>query len=499
MLSNANNEWSEKRTIRLRFKNERLQLSYYRRIFVFVLTFTCLAASAISQASTYDLNPKKIISNIPQSDIANGILYKGSIYSVASDEESDYLMKFDGKKVSKILRQLPDGCFSPSPQTIFENKLLLIGYCEIARSGDFKGSVFAWNGFSAVNLANTYPEMSTMSIYGAINCGGKLYLIGEQSGIWVAGSSITRVAASRGDSFACNSSTFFYSIEGIIYSNEGSQPLISKQSGLNYLGNPISIGSKIYFQGGLAADAIDSLWSFDSSTKQLDQVSNFYTPLPIEIDGTLYSSGYNKSTGTELYSFPESGPQLERDINPGKESSTPSGLVNYQGELFFYTKDGLLWRLTNGHLYPIVDVKKLPGETNATRLRHIFVLNETLYLATSPEGSGIENYDIWSYKNSAQFIENFVTPTNLKFGENVFIPVVANSKAIASHSVSGVCTAKLANVVTTVKGKKVTTKMLKVTSGTKAGICLIDLTAPTSGKYLNLKKVVQIKVSKTGK
>jgi hypothetical protein len=54
-------------------------------------------------------------------------------------------------------------------------------------------------------------------------------------------------------------------------------------------------------------------------------------------------------------------------------------------------------------------------------------------------------------------------------------------------------------VVTTVKGKKVTTKMLKVTAGKKAGTCLVDLTAPTSGKYLDLKKVVQIKVNKTGK
>ena len=103
------------------------------------------------------------------------------------------------------------------------------------------------------------------------------------------------------------------------------------------------------------------------------------------------------------------------------------------------------------------------------------------------------------YKPIVQSIVGFKAPKALKFKGTINLPLITNTKAVAWFRVTGPCTAKVANVTTTVKGKKVTTKMLKVTAGKKAGTCLVDLTAPTSGKYLDLKKVVQIKVSKTGK
>jgi hypothetical protein len=103
------------------------------------------------------------------------------------------------------------------------------------------------------------------------------------------------------------------------------------------------------------------------------------------------------------------------------------------------------------------------------------------------------------YKPIVQSIVGLKAPKALKFKGTVNLPLITNTKALAWFRVTGPCTAKLANIITKVKGKNVTTKMLKVTAGKKAGICLVDLTAPTSGKYLDLKKVVQIKVSKTGK
>ena len=103
------------------------------------------------------------------------------------------------------------------------------------------------------------------------------------------------------------------------------------------------------------------------------------------------------------------------------------------------------------------------------------------------------------YKPIVQSIVGLKAPKALKFKGTVNLALITNTKAVAWFRVTGPCSAKIANVVTKVKGKKVTTKMLKVTAGKKAGTCLVDLTAPTSGKYLDLKKVVQIKVSKTGK
>lgn len=102
------------------------------------------------------------------------------------------------------------------------------------------------------------------------------------------------------------------------------------------------------------------------------------------------------------------------------------------------------------------------------------------------------------YKPLVQTITGLTSPKALKFSGTTNLNVITNTKATAAFTVSGPCSAKLANVTTTVKGKKVTTKMLKVTAGKKAGTCSINLTSPTTGKYLDLRKVLQIKVSKTG-
>jgi len=103
------------------------------------------------------------------------------------------------------------------------------------------------------------------------------------------------------------------------------------------------------------------------------------------------------------------------------------------------------------------------------------------------------------YRPIAQFIIGFKAPRAMKFGAKTSLNLMTNSKELASFSTSGTCTAKLAGEVKTVHGKKVTTKILKLTAGKKTGICSINLTAPTTGKYLNLRQVVRIKVNKAGK
>ncbi|MFZ4065339.1 MAG: hypothetical protein ACOYJ7_03485 [Rhodoluna sp.] len=103
------------------------------------------------------------------------------------------------------------------------------------------------------------------------------------------------------------------------------------------------------------------------------------------------------------------------------------------------------------------------------------------------------------YKPIVQSIVGFKPTKALKFSGTANLAVITNTKAVSDFTVAGPCTAKLANITSTVKGKKVTTKMLKVTAGKKAGTCSIKLTSPTTGKYLGLSKAVKIKVSKTGK
>jgi cytochrome b involved in lipid metabolism len=103
------------------------------------------------------------------------------------------------------------------------------------------------------------------------------------------------------------------------------------------------------------------------------------------------------------------------------------------------------------------------------------------------------------YKPIIQTIPGFSAPKDLKYKAVSYLPITTNTSANATAKATGPCTAQAVNVVTTVKGKKVTTRKLKVTASTRAGTCKITLTSPAKDKYLGMTKAVQIKVSKSGK
>jgi cytochrome b involved in lipid metabolism len=103
------------------------------------------------------------------------------------------------------------------------------------------------------------------------------------------------------------------------------------------------------------------------------------------------------------------------------------------------------------------------------------------------------------YKPLAQTIPGFNSPKVLKYKAVSYLLITTNTNANATAKATGPCTAQAVNLVTTVKGQKVTTRKLKVTASTKAGNCKITLTSPAKDKYLGMTKTVQIKVSKTGK
>jgi cytochrome b involved in lipid metabolism len=103
------------------------------------------------------------------------------------------------------------------------------------------------------------------------------------------------------------------------------------------------------------------------------------------------------------------------------------------------------------------------------------------------------------YKPIAQTITGFSAPKSLKYKAVSYLPITTNTKVNATAKTTGPCTAQAVNVITTVKGKKVTTRKLKVTASTKAGTCKITLTSPAKDKHLGMTNTVQIRVSKTGK
>ena len=103
------------------------------------------------------------------------------------------------------------------------------------------------------------------------------------------------------------------------------------------------------------------------------------------------------------------------------------------------------------------------------------------------------------YKPIVQTITGFSSPKALKYGASTNLAITTNTNSLATFKVSGPCTAKIVSIVTKVKGKNVTTKMLKVTANKNPGTCSITLTSAAKDKYLALSQTVKIKVSKTGK
>lgn len=103
------------------------------------------------------------------------------------------------------------------------------------------------------------------------------------------------------------------------------------------------------------------------------------------------------------------------------------------------------------------------------------------------------------YRPIDQIIANLKAPKALKFKASVTIPLGTNAGVNASANATGGCQAVPVQVVTKVKGKNVTSTMLKVTAGSKAATCSISLSSPETGKYLAFTKSLSIKVSKTGK
>jgi len=451
-----------------------------------------------NSASATDLYPKLVSTNA-RNCADQWVQYKGSLYCLGSDEESDFLLRFDGKEFEVVLRKLPDSCFTPNPVGVYKNKLLLLGYCD-SGNGGMRGSLFTWNGFSSANLSTTFPELSQESPWGAKNCNETIFFVGKNSSIWEIASNLTKIAsASDLGSLACDGDSALYSVEGRLFSTDSSAPLFPQERGVLYLEFQVESGGKVFYRGGLAPDYQNSLWSYDLVSHSFDQVSNFYTSFLTEVNGELFSSGQDTKLGMELFSFTDSGPRLAADIVKGKEGSNPSVLIDFKGDLYFTTKDGLFWRLTNGDLYTIVDATKLTGGNQSSRVSRTFVLNDQLFFQTSTPTSGGPKEYLWVYRNSAQTLAGLNDSAILKFDSIIYLNITTNANKFARAAFSGPCRAQMVNVTNTDHGKTVTTKVLKVTAGRTAGTCTINLTSPTTGKYLDLRKVVQIKVSKTGK
>ncbi|MBL1173643.1 beta strand repeat-containing protein [Pantanalinema sp. GBBB05] len=122
--------------------------------------------------------------------------------------------------------------------------------------------------------------------------------------------------------------------------------------------NLVAVGSQIYFAANDGFNGVE-LWRSDGAAITTTQVANINsTPTPgssaspanlTVIGNTLYFTANDGVNGIELWKtdLGSNTTTLVSNIRPGIASSTPTNLVNFNGQLFFRADDGsgsALWR-----------------------------------------------------------------------------------------------------------------------------------------------------------
>lgn len=101
--------------------------------------------------------------------------------------------------------------------------------------------------------------------------------------------------------------------------------------------------------------------------------------------------------GTELWEIDGDNKRLIKDINEGKESSSPMGFIEYDGILYFWADDGIhgaeLWSYDGNATLLVKDIN--PG-TRGSHHGHLesIIFNGELYFSANRDDVGIE---FWKY------------------------------------------------------------------------------------------------------
>lgn len=90
-------------------------------------------------------------------------------------------------------------------------------------------------------------------------------------------------------------------------------------------------------------------------------------------------------------------------------------------------------------------------------------------------------------------------PKAVKFASKTLLVTKLSSGGAAKVTASGACTAKVTNIITKVKNKKVSTPGVAVTAKKTAGTCTLTFRSNANGLIQAYAKTIKVKVSKTGK
>ncbi|QGJ71362.1 Hypothetical protein PBC10988_30670 [Planctomycetales bacterium 10988] len=147
----------------------------------------------------------------------------------------------------------------------------------------------------------------------------------------------------------------------------------------------------------LSADA--QLIDINPSGDGIFTITNNSRSALTEMNGTLFFSASDGSSGFELWKSDSSGVSLVKDIEPGAAGSIPQHLVNFNGTLFFSAEQGNdgaeLWMSdgTSGGTNLVKDInltKKVISGTYGSKPYELTVVEDTLYFLADDGTHGVE-------------------------------------------------------------------------------------------------------------
>ncbi|WP_218653149.1 ELWxxDGT repeat protein [Nostoc sp. TCL26-01] len=167
----------------------------------------------------------------------------------------------------------------------------------------------------------------------------------------------------------------------------------------DYLDSFTIVGSKLYFRNSYYNNDFTiyrPLYTIDATTGNPVTVAGVsYVDNLTNINGILYFSAYDNTSGTELWKLdPSTGTPSVIDINSGAGSSSPDNFTSVNGTIFFTANNATsgteLWKLdARGNAVLVKDIRT---GSNSSSPSNLFNVNGTLYFTAD---NGINGIELW--------------------------------------------------------------------------------------------------------
>ncbi len=164
-------------------------------------------------------------------------------------------------------------------------------------------------------------------------------------------------------------------------------------------GGLTAVGNTLFFVAEPSGGGALGLWELNGTTMSLVTSTVTAPTALVNVNGTLFFSGYDSADGQELWKSDgtSTGTTRVTDINPGAASSEPEGLTPLGASVYFWANDGThgveLWESDGSTTQLVADVAPAPSSNYPPTEPALTPVGGTLYFAAN---DGTRGTELWS-------------------------------------------------------------------------------------------------------